>query len=156
MHSRGFSSSKQLFDFLFQRLHIWLKLWMPGRWVTFKAGPGRPQRQLQFGSAPAWGGHLTLIPEVADTRHPKVRLLCFTETCSLHASHSQGFGWYSQPACIQKRGKIGHFTGAKEDGERRQKEKNEVLLNIINNSQCLSLVEMDWGGWVAVYTHNRC
>lgn len=35
-----------------------------------------------------------------------------------------------------------------------REEKNEVLLNIINNSQCLSLGEMDWGGWVAVYTHN--
>lgn len=41
---------------------IWLKLWMPGRSVTFKAGPGRPQRQLQFGSAPAWGEKVTTSP----------------------------------------------------------------------------------------------
>lgn len=35
----GFSSSKQLFASPLQGLHIWPKyLWMPGRWVTFKAG----------------------------------------------------------------------------------------------------------------------
>ena len=45
--------------------------------------------------------------------------------------------------------KRGRLRGGRE-------EKNEVLLNIINNSQCLSLGEMDWGGWVAVYTHNWC